>query len=75
MRARVCTGHGSQKKCFLSPWLEIEGVRDHLELLSEIRAAIVVIRIVVRTVIIVVLVSEPAFCVGDSRRTFSLVMR
>ena len=35
MRALVCPGQGSQKKGFLSPWLEIEGVREHLERLSE----------------------------------------
>lgn len=35
MRALVCPGQGSQKKGFLSPWLEIDGVREHLERLSE----------------------------------------
>ena len=35
MRALVCPGQGSQKKGFLSPWLEIEGVREHLERLDR----------------------------------------
>ena len=35
MRALVCPGQGSQKKSFLSPWLEIDGVREHLQRLSD----------------------------------------
>ena len=35
MYAIVCPGQGSQKKCFLTPWLEIVGVREHLERLSQ----------------------------------------
>lgn len=35
MRALVCPGQGSQKKGFLSPWLEIGGVREHLQRLSD----------------------------------------
>ncbi|MFW0182623.1 ACP S-malonyltransferase [Rothia sp. CCM 9417] len=34
MIALVCPGQGSQKPGFLSQWLELEGVRDHLEQLS-----------------------------------------
>lgn len=33
--ALLCPGQGSQKPGFLSTWLEEEGVREHLELLSE----------------------------------------
>ena len=35
MYAIVCPGQGSQKKGFLTPWLEIVGVREHLERLSQ----------------------------------------
>lgn len=35
MIAVVCPGQGSQKPGFLKPWLEIEGVRQQLESLSE----------------------------------------
>ncbi len=31
----VCPGQGSQKPGFLTPWLEYEGVKQHLERLSE----------------------------------------
>lgn len=34
MIAVVCPGQGSQKPGFLAPWLEIDGVREHLEKLS-----------------------------------------
>lgn len=34
MIALVCPGQGSQKPGFLSEWLELDGVRDHLEQLS-----------------------------------------
>lgn len=35
MYAIVCPGQGSQKKGFLTPWLEMVGVREHLERLSQ----------------------------------------
>ncbi|WP_237692868.1 ACP S-malonyltransferase [Rothia nasimurium] len=35
MIALVCPGQGSQKPGFLSSWLEVDGVRSHLERLSE----------------------------------------
>lgn len=35
MYAIVCPGQGSQKKGFLVSWLEVEGVREHLERLSQ----------------------------------------
>lgn len=34
MIALMCPGQGSQKPGFLSEWLELDGVRDHLEQLS-----------------------------------------
>jgi [acyl-carrier-protein] S-malonyltransferase len=34
--AIVCPGQGSQSPGFLSPWLEVPGVADHLGLLSDI---------------------------------------
>lgn len=36
MLAIVCPGQGSQTPGFLSPWLELPGVADHLQELSEI---------------------------------------
>ncbi|MCQ1950533.1 ACP S-malonyltransferase [Arthrobacter sp. zg-Y859] len=36
MLAIVCPGQGSQTPGFLSPWLELPGVRDHLSALSEV---------------------------------------
>ncbi|WAP52966.1 ACP S-malonyltransferase [Arthrobacter sp. ATA002] len=36
MLAIVCPGQGSQTPGFLSPWLELPGVREHLEALSAI---------------------------------------
>ncbi|MFJ7749107.1 ACP S-malonyltransferase [Arthrobacter sp. NPDC097144] len=36
MLAIVCPGQGSQTPGFLSPWLELPGVREHLESLSAI---------------------------------------
>lgn len=35
MIALVCPGQGSQKPGFLSSWLDVDGVRPHLERLSE----------------------------------------
>ena len=35
MLAIACPGQGSQTPGFLSPWLELPGVRDHLEQLSD----------------------------------------
>ncbi|MBF4995466.1 ACP S-malonyltransferase [Arthrobacter gandavensis] len=35
MLAIVCPGQGSQTPGFLAPWLELPGVREHLEALSE----------------------------------------
>ncbi|MHA7207646.1 ACP S-malonyltransferase [Arthrobacter sp. MDT1-65] len=35
MLAIACPGQGSQTPGFLSPWLELPGVRDHLERLSD----------------------------------------
>ena len=35
MRALVCPGQGSQKPGFLTPWLDIDGVREHLQRLSD----------------------------------------
>ncbi|TQM62837.1 ACP S-malonyltransferase [Humibacillus xanthopallidus] len=35
MLAIVCPGQGSQTPGFLSPWLELDGVRDRLEALGE----------------------------------------
>ncbi|WP_028280876.1 ACP S-malonyltransferase [Arthrobacter sp. H5] len=35
MLAIVCPGQGSQSPGFLSPWLELPGVRDHLTVLSD----------------------------------------
>lgn len=35
MLAIVCPGQGSQKPGFLSPWLELPGLRDRLEWLSQ----------------------------------------
>lgn len=34
--AIVCPGQGSQVPGFLQPWLEVPGVREHLEALSEV---------------------------------------
>ncbi|WP_421082998.1 ACP S-malonyltransferase [Rothia nasimurium] len=34
MKALVCPGQGSQKPGFLTEWLEVDGVREHLEKLS-----------------------------------------
>lgn len=36
MLAIVCPGQGSQTPGFLAPWLDVPGVRDHLEALSDI---------------------------------------
>ncbi|PRA14011.1 ACP S-malonyltransferase [Arthrobacter sp. MYb211] len=36
MLAIVCPGQGSQTPGFLTDWLEVDGVRDHLSALSEI---------------------------------------
>ncbi|WP_066303015.1 ACP S-malonyltransferase [Arthrobacter luteolus] len=36
MLAIVCPGQGSQTPGFLSPWLELPGVREHLEALSAV---------------------------------------
>ncbi|WP_404291083.1 ACP S-malonyltransferase [Glutamicibacter arilaitensis] len=36
MLAIVCPGQGSQTPGFLTEWLEVDGVRDHLSALSEI---------------------------------------
>lgn len=35
MRALVCPGQGSQKKGFLSPWLQLDGIHEQLNKLSE----------------------------------------
>ena len=35
MLAIVCPGQGSQTPGFLAPWLELPGVREHLEALSD----------------------------------------
>ena len=35
MLAIVCPGQGSQTPGFLTPWLEVDGVRDQLVRLSE----------------------------------------
>ncbi|THJ66968.1 ACP S-malonyltransferase [Arthrobacter echini] len=43
MLAITCPGQGSQTPGFLSPWLELAGVRDHLEQLSE-RAGVDLVR-------------------------------
>ncbi len=43
MLAIACPGQGSQTPGFLSPWLELPGVRDHLERLSD-RAGLDLVR-------------------------------
>ncbi len=35
MIAVVCPGQGSQKPGFLKPWLEVEGIKEHLQTLSS----------------------------------------